>query len=219
MEKMMNKKVVVIVPIKQNSTRVKNKNFKKINGVKLYDFFLRKLKKCHFDEIYVDTNSNEIKKYAIKNNFKVIDRLTWLSKNNANGNHLLNYHQSIIDAEYYFQLFITSPLMEIKTINECIKILKKNKKIDSILTVHKIYSWFWFKNKPVKYNPKMLPRSQDALPITQETTGLYGIRKKILKKYQCRIGKKPFFFEVNKKEALDLDTSEDFHNLNNFIKK
>ena len=109
--------------------------------------------------------------------------------------------------------------MEIKTINECIKILKKNKKIDSILTVHKIYSWFWFKNKPVNYNPKMLPRSQDALPITQETTGLYGIRKKKKKKYQCRIGKKPFFFEVNKKEALDLDTSEDFHNLNNFIKK
>ena len=51
-----------------------------------------------------------------------------------------------------------------------------------------------------------------------ETTGLYGIRGNTLKKYKCRIGKKPFFFNVNKKEALDLDTKEDFKILKSYIK-
>ena len=58
----------------------------------------------------------------------------------------------------------------------------KNKKYDSILTANKIFTWFWFKNKPVNYNPKILPRSQDAKPIIMETTGLYGIRAQALKK-------------------------------------
>ena len=47
---------------------------------------------------------------------------------------------------------------------------KRNKKFELSFTVNKIYSWFWFKNKPVNYNPKVLPRSQGAQPIVQETT-------------------------------------------------
>ena len=99
----------------------------------------------------------------------------------TNGNDLLTYHAKIIKADFYFQIFVTSPL-SVKSINNCIRILKKNKRIDSIFTAKKIYSWFWFKNKPVNYKPKVLPRSQDAQPIIMETTGLYGIKKNSLKK-------------------------------------
>ena len=109
-------------------------------------------------------------------------------------------------------------MLTIKTINNCINFLKTKKNFDSILTCNKIYSWFWFKNKPVNYKPKTLPRSQDAQPIIMESTGLYGIRNKALKKYKCRIGKKPYFFEVSKKEALDLDTKEDFKILKTYLK-
>ena len=41
------------------------------------------------------------------------------------------------------------------------------------------FSWFWFNDRPINYKPKILPRSQDAKPIVMETTGLYGIRKKL----------------------------------------
>ena len=123
----------------------------------------------------------------------MIDRLKKLSKDNANGNDLINYHYKLIKADLYFQIFITAPLLSIKSMNKCISLLKKKKNNDSILTVNKIYSWFWFRNKPVNYLPKVLPRSQDAQPIVQETTGLYGIKNKALKKYKCRIGKKPIF--------------------------
>ena len=99
----------------------------------------------------------------------------------------------MIYADYYFQLFVTAPLLKVKSINECIKILKANKKIDSIFTIKKIFSWFWYKDKPVNYNPKILPRSQDALPVIQESTGLYGISRKALKKYKCRIEKTLIF--------------------------
>ena len=215
----MNNKVVVIVPIKTVSKRVKNKNFRIVNKKPLYQFLLNKLKFCNFDEIYVDTDSTKIKKFCKSKNIKVINRLKYLAQDNANGNDLLNYHFKKIKAQYYFQLFITAPLLSVKTINNCIKLLKTKKNIDSILTVKKIYSWFWFKKKPVNYNHKVLPRSQDAVPIIQESTGLYGIKSKTLKKQKCRIGKKPFFYEVQDIEAIDLDNERDFKFLDFYVKK
>ena len=203
-------KTVCIVPIKENSKRVKGKNFKKINNIPLYQHLFKKLLKTNFDEIYVDSDSKIIEKEAKKYGFKFIKRLRKLSKDNANGNDLLNYHSSIIDAKIYFQLFITSPLISIKTINNCILKIQKAKKYDSILTATKIYSWFWYRDKPINYKPSVLPRSQNASPIIRETTALYGIKSESLKKYKCRIGKKPFFYYVDQIEAIDLDEYLDF---------
>ena len=212
-------KIVAIIPIKTQSKRVKNKNFRIVGKKPLYKHLLDKLKKTDFNEIYIDSDSKEIEKYCNTMEYKFIKRLPKLAKDNANGNDLLNYHSKIIKADIYFQLFVTAPLLKVKTINKCIKILKKTKNKDSIFTVNKIYSWFWFKNKPINYKPEILPRSQDAQPIIQETTGLYGIKKKALFKKKCRIGYKPILYPISTSESVDLDTIKDFNYLNKFLKK
>ena len=211
-------KIVVIVPIKSISKRVKGKNFKRIGKKPLYKHLLDKLDKANFDEIYLDSDSKQIQKYSIRKGYKFINRLPRLAKDNANGNDLLVYHSRLIKADIYFQLFVTSPLLSVKTINSCIKKLKNSKNKDSILTVKKIFTWFWFKNKPVNYNPVVLPRSQDAQPIIQETTGLYGIKRTALIKRKCRIGFKPIFYEIPSSESVDLDTIEDFDYIKKYIK-
>ena len=213
------KKTVAIIPIKSKSERIPGKNLKKINGVPFYQFLLKKLNKCNFDEVYIDTDSKQVKEFAKKNNFYVINRLKRLSTKNANGNDLLNYHFKLIKADYYFQLFVTSPLLSVKSINKCIRKLMTNKKIDSIFTTKSVYTWFWFKKKPVNYNPKVLPRSQDSIPVIYETTGLYGIKREALKKYKSRIGKNPFFFEVDDHEALDIDNKKDLSYFKYILRK
>ena len=77
--------------------------------------------------------------------FYFLERKPELASNDANGNDLLNYHREIIDADFYFQLFITSPLLKLETINNCIKLLKENKEYNSIMTVKSIYTWFGLK--------------------------------------------------------------------------
>ena len=114
---------------------------------------------------------------------------------------------------FIFNYLLRTPL-SIKTIKKCKNLLKKTKIYDSILTSHEIYSWFWFNKKPVNYKPKILPRSQDAKPVVVETTGLYGIKSSALKNIIVEL-ENPYFFNVNKKEALDLDNIEDFEILKN----
>ena len=61
-------KVVAIIPIKSISKRVKNKNFIKVNNSPLYKYILDKMKKCNFDEVYVDSDSKKIENYCKKGN-------------------------------------------------------------------------------------------------------------------------------------------------------
>ena len=211
-------KSVAIIPIKAESQRVSRKNFRLINGIPLYEHFLNKMDSCNFDNVYVDTDSDEIRRFLENTRFHYIQRLPELATSQANGNHLLNYHAEIIEADYYFQLFITSPLMKVKTINDCIEILL-TKQFDSVLTAKSLYTWFWFENKAVNYDPKILPRSQDAKPVIMETTGLYGITRQALLENKARIGESPYFYEVTDEEALDLDNEFDFRFLEFYVQK
>ena len=74
-------KIVAIIPIKSNSERVTKKNFKKIRGKPLYEYLLNKLTNVHFDEIYVDTDSPEIKKYSQKKDILLLIGYLSYSKN------------------------------------------------------------------------------------------------------------------------------------------
>ena len=93
-----------------------------------------------------------------------------------------------------------------KTIFECVNFMEETKQYDSVFTAFKEYTWFWFQNKPVNYDPCNLPRSQDAKPVIKETTSLYGIKKEALLRYQCRIGQNPYMLFVDEYEAADIDT-------------
>ena len=204
-------RVACFIPIKSNSERVPGKNFRIICGRPLYAYIIEHAIEANcFDDIYVDTNSEEIKDYCNKMNVKVINRIEALSKNTANGNDLLNYHFNLFPSyDYYFQLFATAPFLQPKTIASCVKELVDSSIHDSIFTALKENSFFWYCNNPINYRPCVLPRSQDMEPVYEESTGLYGICQEALEKYRCRIGAKPIIKIINKFEAVDINTSDD----------
>lgn len=84
-----------------------------------------------------------------------------------------------------------------------------SEEFDSCFTALANHSFYWFANTPINYRPGILPRSQDMLPVIEETTGLYGISKDSLVRYRCRIGRKPYMHFVSKFEAVDINTEED----------
>lgn len=204
-------KVACFIPIKSNSERVPGKNFRKLNGKKLYEYIIEHVITANvFDDVYIDTNSEEVKKYAEVNGCKVIDRKEELARNTANGNDLLNYHYlQYPQNDYYFQLFATAPYLQPQTIKEAVEVLINSPTNDSIFTAVKHNGFFWLNDNPVNYRPSILPRSQDMVPVVEETTGLYGITREALEKYRSRIGATPYIKYVSKFEAIDINTEED----------
>lgn len=205
-------KTACFIPIKANSERVPGKNLRVLNGKKLYHYICEHVKEANvFDDVYVDTNSKEIADYAEEMGFYVIDRKPELAQNSANGNDLLIYHyEQYPEYDYYFQLFATAPYMQPETIRECYNRLIASEEYDSCFTALKNQGFYWYANMPVNYRPGILPRSQDMVPVIEETTGLYGIAAESLKRYRCRIGRKPYVHLVSKFEAVDINTEEDF---------
>lgn len=205
-------KTACFIPIKAHSERVAGKNLRELNGRKLYQYICDNAKKAEvFDEIFIDTNSDEISEYARNNGFQVIARKPELALNTANGNDLLVYHfETYPQYDFYFQLFATAPYLQVNSIRDCFNRLTSSADYDSCFTATENHSFYWYAGTPVNYRPGILPRSQDMLPVIEETTGLYGISRESLSKYRCRIGRKPYIHIVSKFEAVDINTEEDF---------
>ena len=204
-------KTACFIPIKATSERVPGKNFRVLNGKKLYEYIIEHtIEAACFDDIYIDTNSAEIKAYALEKGLNVIERLEILAQNTANGNDLLMYHcKQQPDYDYYFQLFATAPYLRPESIRECYNALVSSEEYDSCFTALKNNSFYWLNGLPMNYRPGILPRSQDMVPVVEETTGMYGIKKESLLKYQSRIGRNPYMYFVNKFEAVDINTEDD----------
>jgi len=87
--------------------------------------------------------------------------------------------------------------------------LLNSEEYDSCFTATAHKGFFWLSDSPINYRPGILPRSQDLLPVIEETTGLYGISREALNRYRCRIGRKPYIHIVSKYEAVDINTEDD----------
>ncbi len=199
------------IPIKSNSERVPGKNFRVLNGKKLYEYICEHVKEANvFDEVFIDTNSEEIAQYALQQGFHVIERKEELARNTANGNDLLVHHYTLYpEFDYYFQLFATAPYLTPTSIQNCVNALMQSETHDSCFTATENHGFYWLNGTPINYRPGILPRSQDMQAMVEETTGLYGIRKDSLERYRCRIGRKPLIYFVSKFEAVDINTEED----------
>lgn len=204
-------RIACFIPIKSNSERVPGKNFRILNGKKLYQFICEHAKQAQiFDEIYIDTNSDEIMQYAKKQGLQTIQREEHLASNSANGNDLLVHHQELFPQyDYYFQAFATAPFLQAETIRKCVENLICVNRYDSCFTAVENHGFYWLAGNPVNYRPGILPRSQDMLPVIEETTGLYGITGESLARYKSRIGRNPYIHKVSKFEAVDINTEED----------
>ena len=79
------------IPIKANSERIKGKNLRLLNGKPLYQYISEHVKEADvFDDVYIDTNSQEVADYAKGIGFKVIERKPELAQNTV---LIFSYHK------------------------------------------------------------------------------------------------------------------------------
>ena len=172
---------------------------------------------CDFiDEIYLDTESDEVIDLASETNCKILKRDPNLASNTTDGNKLFFNEVNFVDADIYIQILGTSPFIEKDTIKKGIDAIK-NDGFDSALLIRKERLYTWNNDGP-NYDIENIPNSIDLDDTIIETMGLYIVKRDSVLSTQKRIGNKPYLLEATALEAIDVNWQEDF-DLANLIAK
>ena len=127
-------KCIAIIPAREGSKRIKNKNIKIFNYKPIISHVIKKLKKSKlFFKIYVSTDSLKIKKIAEKNGAIVpFIRSKSLSNDLSSSrdviNNMINFlEKKNVKFEYICSVYPTSIFITKKILHKAYKILLKNK--------------------------------------------------------------------------------------------
>lgn len=202
-------KVVAFLPAKGNSERVSNKNIQLLDGKPLFLHTLEKLVECDFiDEVYLDSESEEIFSLAEHLGHKVLKRDPNLASNKTDGHQLFYNEVRQVEADIYIQILGTSPFIKKETIKKGIEILKENEEYDSVVLVKKDKQYLWKDNQPI-YDKNHIPNSIDLPDTLIETMGLYIVRSSVAHNEKKRFGNNSYLLEATPIEALDVNFPED----------
>lgn len=202
-------KIVAFLPVKSTSERMQNKNTALLNGKPLFLHTLEKLVKCSFvDEVYLDTEKDEIYEMAQYTGCKYIKRDPSLATNKTDG-HSLFYNEAIkVEADIYIQILCTSPFINITTIKNGIEILKK-REYDSVVLFKREKQYTWNENGPL-YDRDLIPNGKELPDTLIETMGLYMTNKEVALTMKKRYGLNPYLLEAKPIEAIDVNFPADF---------
>jgi len=204
-------KIVAVVPMKLNNTRLPQKNTKSFtNGKPLcYHILSTLLTVDEIDEIYVYCSNPEIKKY-IPDGVKYLKRDESLDQDTTKMNEVLKAFSKDVPADIYVMTHATSPFVSAESIKKGILAVKSNEGWDSSFAAKKLQDFLWKDGKPFNYSLDCIPRTQDLDPLYEETSGFYIYNYDVIAKQGNRIGQKPYVVEVSEIESVDIDEPEDF---------
>ena len=163
-------KNIAIIPARGGSKRLPNKNILLFDGLPLlaHSILYAKNNLSIIDEIYVTTDSPEIKRIAVEFGAKVIDRPESISGDFEPTNSALKHVLQLIgnQVENVILLQATNPLRPAKLLAEAFEIFQKEK-MDSLFTVTRDFKKLGkiVDNRFVPYNYKIGQRSQDLEPL------------------------------------------------------
>ena len=129
-----------------------------------------------------------------------------------------NYH---IFSDVIIVLEPTSPLRSVKTILEAVDAFKRNKKIDTLISVTETKALYGriSKNNTFDYFEKNIKRRrQDRKPIYKETGTIWGTKTKYVLKNKKIVGGKIHPLIISKNEDLDINDKNDIKMLIKILK-
>jgi len=208
---------VALMPMRHFSSRVKGKNYREFaNGKPLFYQMAEKLLSCtEIDKVVINTDSSIIKELCIKDfpEILVIDRPESLTSEYCPMNDILIHDAHTVSSRFYIQTHSTNPLLTVDSLNNSLKIFKKNFPIyDSLFSVTRKQNRYWDSmSRPINHNDKILIRTQDLPPIYEENSCIYIFERDLLIQNRNRIGNRPFLYEIDAVEAIDIDEEIDFY--------
>jgi CMP-N-acetylneuraminic acid synthetase len=202
--------------MKANSVRVRDKNFRDLNGRPLFRWILDTLLRIKLlDLVVINTDASEIlKQHGVASSDRLLirNRPTNICGDEVSMNRILADDITHVPADLYVMTHTTNPLISYKTIEDAIEtFLKNSEKNDSLFSVNKTQARFYRADgTPVNHDPNNLIQTQALEPWYKENSNIYIFTRDSFSKTNSRIGLSPIMFETPMIESTDIDTYDDF---------
>lgn len=204
-------KVTAVIPIRQGSQRVKEKNLRPFAGSDLLSIKIETLKQAvGIDEIIVNTDSEEAIELAISKGVSFHRREAYYASSECSGSDFFEHLGKVTDTDIFAYCPVTSPFVKTETIEKAIELFKIDRNHDCLSTVSLVKEFLWLDGKAINYDPQNAPNSQNLPNIEALNFGFTLIGREELIKNKNIIGKKPMFVQTSDIEAIDIDTPLDF---------
>jgi N-acylneuraminate cytidylyltransferase len=205
------RKVTAVVPVRKGSVRVKNKNLKLFAGTNLLELKINQLKQVKLiDEIIVSSDCEKMLAIAQNLGVKTHTRDEYYASSQATNSEFFANLAHAIDAEYIMYSPVTCPMISMETYHDCIQTFKQNEELENLVTVSQVKHHMWLDGRPLNYNIRESPNSQDLPDINAVTYGICIISKQDMIKYRNVVTENPTFKVLDEIESIDIDTEFDF---------
>ena len=202
-------KLTAIMPIKLQNERLPGKNTKLLGGKPLIHYSLFELLKSEVaDEAYVFCSDPSIIPFLL-DGVNFLKRDPKLDLPTSNFTQIFDAFMSIKPSDCYLYTHATTPFVTACTIQKCVRAVQSGG-CDSAFTAVKIQDFLWKDGEPFNFDAENLPRSQDIQPIYRESSGIYVFKREVFAKHRRRIGQNPYIHEISIREAVDINTQDDF---------
>lgn len=207
--------VTALLPMRHTSERVRGKNMRTFRGRPLYHRIVETLLRVpSIGTIVIDTDSPMIKDDASKNfpQAKILDRPEHLRAGEIPMNDVLKNAISQLDGDHFLQTHSTNPLLKSATVENAIaQYFQSLPARDSLFGVTRLQTRLYdAAGLPLNHDPAVLLRTQDLPPVYEENSCIYLFPRAVLETTGLRIGKTPALFEIERREAVDIDEEIDF---------
>lgn len=204
-------KIKALVAVRSGSMRVQNKNLRPFAGSSLLEVKLAQLKRIKgLDGIIVNSNDDTMLGIAEKMGCETVKRDPYYASNEVSMSDVYKNMAENCDCDVIAYINVTNPLLKDETIEKAIEEYKNMKEFDSLNSAHLVKEFMFLDNKPVNYDLKNQPRSQD-LPDYYALNFAINIisREKMI---ECKnvVGEKPWIYGIDEIEATDIDNPIDF---------
>ena len=220
----------VVIPVREGSSRIKNKVMLPFGSDEsLLEWKIKQMKEVvPGKQIVVSTDSKKLIDIALKNGVQYNERDSkYCVGHETTFNEVITSVVKNIEFKHIAWVTVVVPLMKpkeyLKAFNKYIEIINNKSKFDSLVSVNLLKEYFWNDNGPLNYRAdKFHTVSQDLPNIYRVTNALYMYSKENVMRDVYFLGKNPFKFEVDKLAGIDIDEIEDYNialNLYNYYRE
>lgn len=218
--------VLVVIPVKERSTRLPGKNIKDLCGKPMMAYPILAAKGARgVSRVIVTTESEKIKEMALRYGAEVpFLRPLELTEDAVTSQQVLVHaldelkRREGYEPEYVLLLYPTSPLLSRERIEQAIA-LAIEKNADSVISGHYDKGHYWVQDDGAwkRLYPVELVNSQYQKPLFVENGAIYMTRSSVLRKQLVADRAQVLLMEPD--ENVDVDYPEDFAKVEEILKK